>query len=66
MSTGGIIMGFGLGSVGVGLIFAGLASVTGTSALWIPALVMGVTIGPILLVAGLIVVIVGAVMKANE
>jgi hypothetical protein len=66
MSTGGTIMGFGLGSVGVGLIFAGLASATGTAALWIPALVLGVTIGPILLVAGLIVVIVGAVIKANE
>jgi hypothetical protein len=66
MSTGGTIMGFGLGSVAVGLILAGLAAATSTSALWIPAVVLGVTIGPILLVAGLIVVIVGAVMKANE
>jgi hypothetical protein len=66
LSTGGTIMGFGLGSVGVGLVFAGLASATGATALWIPALVLGVTIGPILLVTGLIVVIVGVAMKANE
>jgi hypothetical protein len=46
--------------------FAGLAAATSTSALWIPAVVLGVTIGPILLVVGLIVVIVGAIMRAYE
>jgi hypothetical protein len=66
MGAGGIVMGFGLGSVALGLIFAGVSSATATSSLIIPALILGVTIGPILLVAGLIVVIVGAVMKANE
>ena len=66
LKTGGIIMGFGGGSVVVGLILAGLASATATPALIIPALVMGVTIGPILLVVGLIVVIVGAIMRASE
>jgi hypothetical protein len=66
MSTGGSIMGFGLGSVAIGLIIAGIANVTGAAALYLPALIMGVTIGPILLVTGLIVVIVGAIMKANE
>jgi hypothetical protein len=63
---GGIVMGFGLGSVVVGLIFAGLAAATNTSALYIPAAVLGVTIGPILLVIGLIIVIVGACIKAGE
>jgi hypothetical protein len=66
LNTGGIIMGFGAGSVALGLIFAGLASATSTSAFIIPALVLGVTIGPILLVVGLIVVIVGAIMRASE
>jgi hypothetical protein len=66
MGTGGVIMGFGLGSVAVGLILGGIAAATSASGFVIPALILGVTIGPILLVAGLIVVIVGAVMKANE
>ena len=66
VSSGGIIMGFGLGSVLLGLIFAGLASATATDALYIPAVVLGVTVGPILLVVGLIVVIVGAIIKATE
>jgi hypothetical protein len=66
MGTGGIVMGFGLGSVALGLICAGISAATSTSALVIPALILGVTIGPILLVAGLIVVIVGAIMRAYE
>ena len=59
-------MGFGLGSVALGLILGGIAAATSASGFIIPALVLGVTIGPILLVAGLIVVIVGAVMKAGR
>lgn len=66
VTCGGIVMGFGAGSVVVGLIFAGLASATGTSSLLIPAVILGVTIGPILLVVGLIIVIVGAIMRASE
>ena len=66
MGTGGVIMGFGLGSVALGLILGGIAAATSASGFIIPALVLGVTIGPILLVAGLVVVIVGAAMKAGE
>jgi hypothetical protein len=66
IGTGGIVMGFGLGSVVVGLIFAGLSSATSTPGLIIPALVFGATIGPILLVVGLIIVIVGLSMRAME
>jgi hypothetical protein len=66
LGTGGVIMGFGIGSVALGLIFAGLASGSSTSGFLIPALVLGVTVGPILLVVGLIVVIAGIAIKANE
>jgi hypothetical protein len=66
MGTGAIVMGFGLGSVVVGLIFAGLASATSASGLLIPALIFGATIGPILLVVGLVIVIVGLSMRAME
>jgi hypothetical protein len=66
LKTGGIIMGLGGGSVALGLIFAGLASATSVSGFVVPALVLGVTIGPILLVAGLITVIVGAAMLASN
>jgi hypothetical protein len=66
LGTGGIIMGFGLGSVTLGLIFAGLASATSASGFLIPALVLGVTVGPILLIVGLIVVVTGIAMKASE
>jgi hypothetical protein len=59
-------MGFGLGSVALGLIFAGLAQLTATQALYIPALVLGVTIGPILLVVGLVIVLVGLAIRASE
>ena len=66
MKTGGILMGFGAGSVVIGLIFAGLASATQASGLIIPALVFGATVGPILLAAGLIVLIVGFAIHASE
>ena len=66
VSTGGRMMGFGLGSVALGLIFAGIYAATQSIPIGITALVLGVTIGPILLVAGLIVVIVGAIMRAYE
>jgi hypothetical protein len=66
MATGGKIMGFGLGSVALGGVFYALAAVAGTgsgvgSVLVWPALVFGVTVGPILLAIGLIVVIVGGI-----
>lgn len=62
LSTGGIMMGFGGGSVLLGIIFAGLA--TGESALFWAGIVLGVTVGPILLLIGLIFLIVGAVQRA--
>jgi len=65
IGTGGKIMGFGAGSVAVGLICAGLVHLGADAFLW-PALFFGVTLGPILLVIGLIIVIVGAIMKATE
>jgi hypothetical protein len=66
LSAGGHVMGFGALSVGVGLIFAGVAHVTNLEVFAWPALVLGVTVGPILLVVGLLVVIVGAIIRAAE
>lgn len=66
ISAGGHIMGFGALSVGVGLIFAGVAYVTELEVFAWPAVVLGVTVGPILLVVGLLVVIVGAIIRATE
>jgi hypothetical protein len=66
LTTGGYIMGFGAASVGVGLLLAGIGSAASTHALAMPALIFGVTVGPILLVVGLLVVIVGGIMKAAE
>lgn len=62
--TGAIIMGFGAGSVLAGLLFWGIAEATASDGLLIPAIVLGVTVGPILLIVGLITVIVGAGMSA--
>ena len=53
-------------TLGLGLIFAGVAQVSGVQDFIIPALIFGITIGPILLVIGLIVVLVGAIMVATE
>ena len=64
ISTGATIMGFGAGSVVMGLGFWGLASATGAEGLLYPALFFGVTLGPILLVVGLVVLLVGLVIKA--
>ena len=50
----------------MGLVFAGLNSLFSSEALLVPALIFGVTIGPILLVVGLLVVIVAAIMLAAE
>jgi hypothetical protein len=66
LSAGGITMGLGLGSVILGLIFAGLSSATASHALIYPALFFGVTLGPILLVVGLLIVIIGAIIRASE
>jgi hypothetical protein len=66
MNAGGITMGFGLGSVALGVICAGIATVPALSGFIWPALILGVTIGPILLVVGLIILIVGAVIRASE
>jgi hypothetical protein len=67
MKAGGIIMGFGAASVVVGLILAGInGGFTAGTALGMASLVLGVTVGPILLAVGLIVVIVGAIIHAVE
>jgi hypothetical protein len=66
LTMGGHIMGYGLGSIGVGLLFAGLYQLTSVSAFVYPAVVLGVTVGPVLLVIGLLVVIVGAIIRATE
>jgi len=65
LSAGAHMMGYGLASVGAGLLFAGIAE-AGATAFVYPALVFGVTIGPILLVTGLLVVIIGAIIRATE
>ena len=64
ISTGATIMGFGAGSVVLGLGFWGLASATGAEALLYAGVFFGVTLGPILLVVGLVVLLVGLVIKA--
>jgi len=64
--VGGYMMGFGAGSIALGLIFAGLNSAFQADALLAGALIFGVTIGPILLIAGLIVLIVGQIIKASS
>jgi hypothetical protein len=65
LSVGGYIMGFGGGSALTGLALYGLAAATATTAsaspLYWPSIVLGVTVGPVLLVVGLVVVIVGAI-----
>lgn len=65
VSSGGWIMGFGFMSIGAGLLFAGLYKAGLDFAVY-PALVLGVTIGPIAIVIGLLVVIVGAITVAAE
>jgi hypothetical protein len=65
ISTGATIMGFGAGSVVLGLGFWGLAAATGADALLYPALFFGVTLGPILLVVGLVTLLVGLIIKAS-
>jgi hypothetical protein len=60
MRTGGVIMGIGVGTAALGGILY-LAS----SSLHAVGIVLGVTVGPILLIAGIIVLIVGAVMSGN-
>jgi hypothetical protein len=66
LTAGGHIMGYGLGSIGVGILFAGLFSLTHVVAFAWPALILGITVGPILLVIGLLVVIIGAIIRATE
>jgi hypothetical protein len=58
-------MGFGAGSVVLGLGFWGLMAATGVEGLLYPALFFGVTLGPILLLVGLVVLIVGLIIKAS-
>jgi hypothetical protein len=59
-------MGFGLGSVGVGVVFAGMNAAFSTEAFLWPALIFGATVGPILLVIGLLIVITGGIAIAAE
>ena len=67
MKAGGIIMGFGAASVVVGLILAGInGGFSAGTALGMASLIFGVTVGPILLAVGLIVVIVGVIIHAVE
>ena len=66
MRVGGYLMGFAAGSFVLGVIFAGLNSLFEADVFLGAALVFGVTIGPILLIAGLITLIVGAIIKASS
>jgi hypothetical protein len=56
VSQGGKIMGFGAASMGAGLIFYGLYKL-GVEFLAVPAAVLGITVGPILLLIGLIMLL---------
>jgi hypothetical protein len=53
-------MGVGAVSTGVGAIF--LAVGGSSSSLFVPGLIFGVTVGPILLAVGLVILIVGTVI----
>jgi hypothetical protein len=65
MKIGGILMGAGLGTAALGgICYLIGASSTSLSGFDIPALILGVTVGPGLLVAGLIVLIIGGVWYA--
>ncbi len=68
MRIGGYLMGAGFGSAALGGIFYLIAAANATSAsasgFFIPALIFGVTIGPGLLLAGLIVLIIGGIWYA--
>jgi hypothetical protein len=64
--TGAIIMGFGGGSILIALLYWGIAEAAGAEGPYWPAIVLGVTVGPLLLIIGLIVVIVGASRSADE
>ncbi len=68
MRVGGYLMGAGFGSAVLGGIFYLASTATAASAsaspLIIPALIFGVTIGPALLIAGLIVLIIGGIWYA--
>jgi len=66
LGVGGHMMGYGLASVGVGLIFAGLYNLAEVEAFHVLALVFGVTVGPILLTVGALVALVGAIAVAGE
>ena len=66
LRVGGWMMGLGGGSVALGLIFAGINSIANTSAFTTPALIFGVTIGPILLILGLIVILAGLLIRAGS
>ena len=59
-------MGMGAISVALGLIFAGVYEVSHVQAFAYPAIVLGVTVGPILLVIGLLVVLISAIVRATE
>jgi len=65
IGTGAIIMGFGAGSILLGLGFWGLAELTAVEGFIYPAVVLGVTVGPILLIVGLVAVLVGVAMQAS-
>jgi hypothetical protein len=65
MKVGGIMMGFGAGSVALGLILAASGGgFSSSTALGLAGLVFAVTIGPILLVVGLITLLVGLAIYA--
>jgi hypothetical protein len=60
LTAGAITMGVGAVSTGVGAIF--LAVGGSSSSLFVPGLIFGVTVGPILLAVGLVILIVGTVI----
>jgi hypothetical protein len=62
--TGFIVMGIGAGTLALGGIFY-LIGTTGATGFGTAAVVLGVTVGPLLLVIGLIILIVGLVNAGN-
>jgi hypothetical protein len=65
VAAGRNILGASALSLVLGLAFWQAAEVTAADAFLFPAVVLGITVGPILLVVGLLVLLVGAAMQAS-
>lgn len=67
MRVGGYLLGIGLGTAALGGIFyLAAAASAGGSGFAVPAVILGITIGPALIVGGLIVLLIGSIMYSTK